>query len=229
MRTKLAPIAFSLALIGSLFSAQAQADELLFDYVGYDYESPDPNSAIFGEVGSGYNGVGFVPVMFSPLTPDTVNNQYTYHITGLISNTVTPVGSFVIIDYSGPGTLRVYEDSKNTGTAADYGINPPNGTAPSSFTDGTLFLEGSISAFQIILNTSTNSGSYEASYMATGGSQLGNIPVNKRTGWTFAGLTGNEINAPEGYAHQVDGQVFVTEITPVEPTTWGQIKNGFGR
>lgn len=208
-------------------AAPAAADVLLLDYVGYDYEDPDLNPGTFGELGAGYVGIGFLPVLFSPLVADTSTFEYTYILSGLTVSNVTPVGSFLIIDYAGPGTIKVYEDSKTLGTPGVYGINPPNATAPSSFTDGTLFVEGAITGFQIILNTATNSGSYEAVFEAVGGSQLVNIPLGQRDGWTFAGLTGNELNKPEGYEHQVDGQILVMDPVPVELKTWGSIKKDY--
>src|SRR5688572_13499964 len=91
----------------------ADAQSLLLDYVGYDYEDPDPNAAVFGEVGSGYVSLGLVPGLFAPLVADTTTNQYTYYISGLVSLSRTVVGDFVIINY-GPGSLSVYEDSKTT-------------------------------------------------------------------------------------------------------------------
>ncbi len=222
MRTS--ALALLLLLLGAAFATQAGAQTLLVDYLGYDYEFPNPDTTQFGEIGAGYVGLGEVPGLFSPLVADTSANQYTYYISGLTVSAVTPVGSFVIVDYSGPGTLDVYEDSKSTGTDALYGVYPPNGTAPSTFVDGTLFLRGNLTGFQIVLNTSTGSGSYSATFDATGGSQIGNIPVGQRSGWTFAGQTTNDINRPAGYAHQVDGQVFLN-ATPVRETTWGRLKN----
>ena len=214
----------TLGVLIGVSAPSANAQDLLFDYVGYDYESPDLDTNVFGEVGSGYVGLGFCPVLFAPLVVDTTTYEYTYEIVGLTSMTRSVFGDFVIIDYSGPGYLRIYEDAA---TAADYGINPPNGTAPASFTDGTMILEGELTAFQIVLNTANNTGSYEAVFTAVGGSQIGNIPVNQRDGWTFAGLTGNEINKPEGYDHQVDGQVLLNQPTPVENTSWSDIKRRF--
>jgi len=213
-------------LAAGLVAGAHASDQLLFDYVGYDYENPNPVPGTFGEVNSGYVGIGFVPVLFAPLVADTVLNEYTYEFGGLTSATVTPVGSYVIIDYSSPGFLRLYADSKGSGTHGTYGINPPNPDAPSTFNDGTLILEGELTGFQIVINTTTGSGSYNAAFKAVSGSQLGNLPLNQRNGWTFSGLTSNEINAPQGYYHQVDGQVFLSPPVTVEPTTWSRIKRG---
>ncbi len=215
-----------LVLIAALaLAAPVKADTLLFDYVGFDYESPDPNPATFGEAGSGYIGIGTVPGLFAPLVADTSSNQYTYIVSGLTPISLSTVGSYVIVDYSA-GTLSIYEDSKLTGTAADYGTAPPNATAPSSFTDGTLFLTGTLGGFQFVFNTATNTGSYNAAFTVTGGSQLANFPLYQRDGWTFAGASGNAIANPDGYLHQVDGQNFLGPV-PTRAASWGGIKAAY--
>jgi hypothetical protein len=206
-----------------LVPAGARAASLFFDYVGFDYEFPNPIPSTFGEPGSGYNGVGFVKNMFAPLAPDTATNQYTYVITGLAPTGSSTAGDYVIINY-GPGTISVYEDSKTSGTNADYGMNPPNAISPSSFSDGTLFIQGSLTGFQLVLNTLNGSGSYEAAFTVTGGSQYGNVPANQRTGWTFAGTSANAFNIPAGYTHQIAGQVLLNEPVPSHVVSWGALK-----
>ncbi len=202
----------------------ASAQTLLFDYVGFDYESPDPNPSTFGELGSGYVGLGEVPGLFFPLVADTANNWYTFRISGLTAINQNVVGPFIIVDYT-VGTLEVWEDSKNTGTLADYGTAPPNATAPSSFTDGTLFVSGPLTGFRFVFNTVSNSGSFDSDYAVTGGSQLGNlISFGQTSGWTFSGATSNALNIPGGYHHQIDGQTFLDRPVPAAPRTWGKIK-----
>src|SRR5262249_62265595 len=63
------------------FVPAARAQSLLFDYVGFDYESPNPNPATFGEPGSGYVGLGMVPALFAPLVSNTPPNAYTMRVT----------------------------------------------------------------------------------------------------------------------------------------------------
>ena len=208
-------------LAGSAHHARAQT--LLFDYVGFDFEDPNPQPATFGEFGSGYVSVGFVPGLFAPLVADTTTNEYTYVINGMTPSNITPIGTYIIIDYT-PGLLSVYEDSKTSGTPADYSTNPPNAIAPPTFTDGNLFVQGTLTGFQIVINTADGSGSYEGKFNVTSGSQLSNFPVNQRAGWTFAGLTGNALNIPQGYSHQVDGQTFLDKPVAAHQVTWGQIK-----
>lgn len=213
----------------ALSAAPAQAQTLLFDYVGFDFEFPDLNPAVFGDIGDGYQGIGEVPVLYAPLVYDQSTYQYTYHFDGLTTAVRTVVFPFVIIDYTGPGTLTIWEDLISGGTPAVYGTNPPNGTAPPSFIDGTEYLRGNLTNFRFILNTSNNTGSFEADFEAVGGSQIGNIPLNQRLGWTFAGATGNSLTIPEGYDHQIDGQTFLFPPTATRSGTWGDIKARYRR
>jgi hypothetical protein len=212
------------AVFGLAGPRAASAQTLLFDYVGFDYENPNPTPATFGELGSGYVGVGEVPGLFLPLVADTANNQYTYIMYGLTSINVQSVGPFLIVDYT-PGTLEVWEDSKATGTTGDFGSNPPNATAPSTFNDGTLFVSGPLTNFRFVFNIVSNSGSFDSDYAVTGGSQLGNlIAYQQTTGWTFSGATSNALNIPSGYYHQIDGQTFLNKPVPATKSTWGKIK-----
>jgi hypothetical protein len=222
MRLASAVFCFLLVVLAAA-PPRVEAATLLFDYVGYDYESPNPDVSQFGELGSGYVSIGEVPGLFGPLVADLATNTYTYHFSGLTSIARDVFGDFVVVTYSG-GTLSIYEDPTLGGTAPDYGANPPNGTAPGTFTDGTLFLTGTLQNFQIVFNTASQSGSYEGQFTATGGSQIGNIPVNQRDGWTFAGATSNSLDVPPGYAHQVDGQTFLDEPVHSQPSSWGRIK-----
>ena len=171
-------------------------------------------------------GLGTVPFLFSPLTSNTTLNEYTYVVSGLTSTGYSTVSSFRIISYSS-GTITIYEDSKSTGTTADYGTSPPNGVAPATFTDGTPILVGTLTNFQFVLNTANGTGSFEAVFNATGGTQFSNFPLNQRAGWTFSGSSGNALNIPEGYAHQIDGQTFLNAPVASRRTTWSRLKAAY--
>jgi len=230
MKRSMLRLLIALLAACALSAAPAQAQTLLFDYVGFDFESPDNNPALFGDIGDGYQGVGEVPVLYAPLVFDQTINQYTYHFDGLTASVRTVVFPFVIIDYTGSSaTLTIYEDAISGGTPAVYGINPPNGTAPPSFIDGTPFLVGNLTNFRFLLNTTNNTGSFEADFEAAGGSQIVNIPLNNRLGWTFAGATGNSLTIPDGYDHQIDGQTFLLPPTATRSGTWGDIKARYRR
>jgi hypothetical protein len=225
-RTAIALI-LGMFLLSAARAAAAPAQTLLVDYVGFDYESPNPDTTLFGEVGSGYVGIGFVTQLFAPLTSDTATYEYTYRISGLTSTARTVVGPYIVVDYSSPGYLWIWEDSKTTGTPATYGTYPPNATAPSTFVDGTLYLGAELHNFQFIFNTSTGTGSYEADYVPFNGTHYPEIPADQQTGWTFAGATENALNIPPGYLHQIDGQIFLNEPVPTVPSSWGGIKAKF--
>jgi hypothetical protein len=217
----------AVALACTALAPAAQAQQLLFDYVGFDYENPDLAPSTFGALGDGYRGVGFVPVLFAPLVSDQANNEYTYYFDGLVAVNRQVIGSFAVIDYAGPGTLTIYQDPKASGTPADYGTNPPSAVSPVTFTDGTPVLVGSLTNFRYILNLNTGSGSFEAVFTVTGGTQFGNFPANQLLGWTFAGTTQNTLSVPEGYDHQVDGQTFLNEPVPARSDTWGGLKRRY--
>ena len=225
MRSLVTTLLLAACAVLSLASA-ARADSLLFSYVGFDYEFPDPDPSTFGEAGSGYVGLGTVPNLFAPLVGDYSLNQYTFVIQGLTPTNTMPVGSFDIITYSA-GTVTIYEDSKASGTPADFAPDPPNGAVPGTFTDGTAILVGTLTSFQLIVDTTNGVGNFEAVFTASGGSQLGNFPLNQRTGWTFAGTTGEALNIPHGYAHQIVGQTLLGTPVAVRHVSWGQLKAGY--
>jgi hypothetical protein len=217
-------IVFVLLLACAVSVPAARAQTLLFDYVGFDYEDPNPNAVVFGDINEGYKGVGEVPFLDLPLVSDQATFQYTYFFSDLTVTSRNTVGPFIIINYT-TGKLRIYEDLRSTGTPGNYGVGPPpNGDSPSSFTDGTLILEGDLTSFQYVFNTVSNSGSFEGDFEAVAGSQIGNFPLDQRKGWTFAGTSGNSLTIPPGYAHQVDGQTFLNAPTLTRTGTWGGIK-----
>ncbi len=205
---------------------EARAQSLLFDYVGFDYELPDPLPGQFGEAGSGYVGLGTVPFLFAPLVANTMANEYTYVMSGLTSTGFLTVANFRIITYSA-GTISIYEDPKLGGTTADFGTNPPNAVAPGTFQDGTAICTGTLTSFTFVLDTSNGTGSFEAVFNVTGGTQLANFPLNQRAGWTFSGSSGNALNIPVGYDHQLDGQTFLDAPVKVQRTSWGRLKAGY--
>ena len=202
-----------------------RAQSLLFDYVGFDYEDPKAPGSQFGDAGNGYVGLGTVPFLFTPLVTNTTLNEYTYVMSGLASTGFVTVGPYRVINYSS-GTIKIYEDAKAGGTAADFGTLPPNTVAPPTFVDGTEILVGSLTNFQFAVDNSNGTGSFEAVFTVIGGTQFANF-AGQVAGWTFAGSTGNALNIPEGYAHQIDGQTFLNAPVNVKRTTWGRLKAGY--
>ena len=207
-------LALAIACIGAVQPARAQ--QLLFDYVGFDFENPDVDAANFGGIGDGYVGLGEVPFLDVPAFIPDPTKQYLYHLTGLVATTRVLGGSFAIIDYSEPGTLTVYEDSDGF----DY-------ANPASFTNGTAILVCTITDFRLVLDTSSGSGSYDSVLQVTGGSLLPNLPANQIDGWQFAGITASTVTIPPGYVHQVDGQTFLQPPTHSVALSWGRLKRTY--
>ncbi len=226
MKRLATPLCLFIGAMIALSPGAAHAQQLIIDYVGFDYEVPTPPPGQFGQLGSSYVGLGVVPNLFAPLVSDTSLNQYTYVVSGMTVASRQVFGDFVLINYT-PGTLSVYQDAKASGTPAVWAPNPPNAQAPGSFTDGSLYLQGTLSNFQFVLNTANGSGSYEAACIWDGGSNLSDIPAGDRTGWTFSGATSNALNIPQGYAHQIDGQNFIILATSTRRTTWGGLKSTY--
>lgn len=209
--------------------ARAHADQFLADFRGFDYE--DQNTAPgFGNVGDGYNSVGLV-IQVNPalLTIDNTANEYTYCFKNLTATATESAPPYLFVFYT-PGDFDMYEDGRSSGTPGDYGVNPPNGTSPSSFSDGVNILGGTVTNFVLTLDLSSGTGSFNGDIAFNRGTQSGSIPPAQLNGWTFAGLTsGGGTGTPAGYQHQVDGEIRVPDVTPATPKTWGQVKSTYRR
>jgi len=224
MRMKNYFVLMALGLVLTM-PARAHADQFLADFRGFDYEDPN-NSPGFGNVGDNYHSLGYITqVNPALLTCDFTNNEYTYQFKDLTAIATDAAPPFLFVFYA-PGRFRIFEDSKTSGTAADYGVNPPNATAPSTFTDGTLALGGVVSNFILTLDLTNNNGSFNGDITFDEGSQQGSIPPAQLNGWSFAGLTsGSGTGTPQGYSHQVDGEIRVPGVVPTYGTSWGMVKS----
>jgi len=210
-------VVVSVAVVAVL-AAAAWANVYLLDFQGFDYWSP----------ATCYNAVGDVTAVNSDyLTFDYGNNEYTFSLQNVCSVMVdsTSLAGLYIWSFVG-GTVDIYEDALVGGTARDYGINPPNATAPSTFEDGTLVLGGDFSMMTLVWNSFTGEGSLEGTMDLNRGSQLANIPMDQRTGWTLAALrdVDGSIPTPEGYNWQIDGYLEISDPIAVQPKSWGQLK-----
>jgi len=169
-------------------------------------------------VGDEYSIVGVLNDIEAPLIWDTDNYSYTFYVQDLVSLGETVFGDLHLVSYSG-GLFTIYVDWLPSN--ADYGVNPPNATSPSTFTDGiSTYLDGVFTAFNMTLNTATSSGSFNGTLNFTGGDVF---PLLQGTdGWTFgANVAGI---SPEGYDLFINGDVFLT-IVGVEETSFGSIKS----
>jgi hypothetical protein len=225
---KRAALLLLLALSVIAVPAFAQSDVLLLGFSGFDYESPNP-SPTYLALGEGYNTLGFVTSFGAYLAPyvNSTANEYTYHYYDLTVDTYYYDGSSLYVTFVNPGRGRFFEDSRATGTAALYGVAPPNATAPSRFIDGTLILGGRIDDLGLWYdyNPFAPQGGFVGLLTLDEGTLLGHIPPEQRAGWTIAGLAGQpNPSVPDGYDHQVSGEVRIPGSVPAAHRTWGALK-----
>jgi hypothetical protein len=175
-------------------------------------------------VGDVMYGVGDITDVFFPLAWDTNLYQYTWYAWGLTSLGESVNGTEVTVLYVG-GEFQIYvDDFAPSGTNRDYGSNPPNATAPSTFTDATNgdpnYLHGNFTSFQVVYNTASNDGNWEGTLYFNSGTYVNN--VGAQNGYTFTATLGPPF-PPEGYALEGAGDIFL-EPNSTEPTSWGNIK-----
>src|SRR5512140_557133 len=209
--------ALTAALLLSLAVAipPAGADQFLVDFTGNDWTWPVANDLARPGNYYEYNArVGAANAAY--LTLNTATTEYT-----------VVLGYNVIAHYVN-GRITINGDDKSTGTPSTFnlfGDCDPN-TDRLSFTDGQIILDGNFTSFDIIFDTTTGDGNLAGETNWGAGSQLGNIPVGQRTGWTFGATGIRSGGTPCGYIWQVDGNCVLQEQVPVEHTTWGAIKAG---
>lgn len=231
---------FFTACLGLAASAQAQIpNETLFGFTGFDYQivglpmntvigTPPTEDAFLDNVGDGYAAVGFVTSFASLLAPsvDQVNNEYTFHLSGGVVNQVAFAGGFLEVVFNPGARLRLYEDPVLGGaSAAVYGVNPANATAPSSFNDGTLILGAALSNLHLFYDYGTNTGAIDANATLDEGTLLGTIHPARRSGWLLSGEAGRPNGTiPAGYEHQLSGDVQIPGATKTAHQSWGAVK-----
>ena len=216
-----------LAYAGPAFAEGAE-DELLFSYTGFDYEDPD-FSGTYLDLGEGYRVVGFVTSVGPLLQPwvDFSLYEYTVYVRDLTVNGRFFTFPNLTVTFANNGRGSYYEDEfpVNGGTAADYGVNPPNATAPSTFIDGAEQITGDVDLFVLVYNFTTNQGSFAGNMTIDGGDDLIYVPPSQRAGWILGGLLGPpNATIPAGYDHQVDGECRIPGKTPTAHKTWGAVK-----
>lgn len=195
----------------------------------YFYEpNATPSSSTSG---SELRIVGIVSAFGPPLEFLDANDpskDYTFLISGLISNGTTTVGSpgtqFYVTTYTG-GTVELYE---GTPRDAVFDPNPPNDNVPSTFTDGTLLLRGTISGFFTQTNdfTTFDTGNSEGHITWTGGSLIDYVggEADPCPALFTGGMTWYPPVMIEGYLFRHDGKIDHECPTESRTSTWGRMK-----
>jgi hypothetical protein len=220
-------------------SAQCISPTLIkFDNDTFAYETNYNNATYMSAVGSQLTVVGIITCFGPPLDFLNANmpaKQYTVWLTGLTSmGTVAVVGppNTWNTSYStGSAQFFIFEDSSTPApTAATLPPNPPNATVPSTFTDGTIILSGTIDYFHTLITQGSTghwSGSFNALYTATGGTQypkVGGAQANLNGLWCSLGTGVSQCSLPAGYSAHPSGKFDQPSSTPARPSTWGRMK-----
>jgi hypothetical protein len=213
MMKKVTILAFALlALAAPVANAQVQQ---ILHMSGNSFETggfPPSN------LGDEFQAVGILNDIEEPLVWDTLNYSYTWYTRELASIGEVIIGTTRIVTYSG-GLLTVYVDFLPSNH--DYGVNPPNATSPSTFTDGiSMYLDGNFTDFTLTYNHATAQGQFVGTLSFTGGDVF--PLLSQPDGWTFgANIAGF---SPSGYDLELNGDVGLY-IVSTEEKSWGSIKN----
>jgi hypothetical protein len=169
-------------------------------------------------LGDEFQAVGILNDIDAPLVWDTANYSYTWHVRELSSLGEVIIGTTRVVTYDG-GLLTIYVDFLPSNH--DYGVNPPNATSPSTFTDGfSTYLDGFFTDFTLTFNMVTSTGSFTGTLTFTGGDVYSLLTDPE--GWTF----GSNIAGfgPTGYDLELNGDVYLQGPVSTEEASWGSIK-----
>ena len=225
----LAPAALLIALL--MASTSVAGSEFLFNGNANYFPVVDQLNSEMAVNGI-LSTVGGVP---TPIPVDMDNFEYTIHIEGMMVASVVnfdpPPFPRISESFNG-GAIYIYEDSKATGTAADYAF-------PATFVDGSMILMAVVDdgwSMMLIDGTATPPGVYTGSGSGTcdftGGSRLGELIAAEYylQDWFFAGLDISDDNPPSTPVPANFDRSFKTKLvppndpTPSEDSTWGQVK-----
>ena len=176
--------------------------------------------------------VGIISAFGPPLAfldATDLSKDYTFYISGLISNGTATIGppatEFYVTTYTG-GTISIYE---GTPRDAVFDPNPTNPNVPSTFVDGTLLLSGTVSGFFTQTNNFTTfmTGNAEGNITWTGGSLIGYVggEANPCPALFTGGMTWLPSVMIPGYLFRHDGKIDHECPTPTRSSTWGRMKS----
>lgn len=215
-------------------SAQCVPGVLLDWDQGFVYHTSYTPATFTAAPGSQVTMVGRLVALCGPLSSLDANDpvkEYTIVLTGeTTAGTTKPTATRWTTSYNVSPQFFVYEGSpKDTPDPASMPASPPNATVPSTFTNGTLILSGTMTNFrtQIVLLSGNYSSTMTGNFQITGGSLAGAF-VGTGDGlltgtWCPSGSGGGLCSLPTGYSNVSNGK-FDIPVTPANGSTWGAIK-----
>jgi hypothetical protein len=177
--------------------------------------------------GGEFKMVGIVSafdVPFGDLNALDPTREYTFYLSGLISNGTVAIGppatTFYETHFTG-GTFELYEDLSPESAFAPF---PPD---VSTFIDGTPLLTGAFTSFVVQSNnfTAFQTGNIEGALNWTGGSLLPRAQAGGCTGLLTGGMTWRSTVVIPGYLFRHDGKMDLQCPTSAHESSWGRIKS----
>lgn len=216
MKNTFAPFTLLSVLLVAVCALPAVGQVYSVDYLGYGWEQAVPVKAAGDEL----RILSVADNVDPAFGVDLGTEELTLYVYGLISQGPVDFYGNTMVNYTG-GYLEIYQDG---GQNADWGINPPNPTAPGTFVDGSLFFAGSFTAFTMFFDPSGSYGSFEGTLDGIGGSIIADVCSNCVYTWGGAFTMDAGAQIPEGYDLQIDGVFEIDSAVPSEPTSWGAVK-----
>lgn len=199
-------------LITLMLLGQAALATSAFAVQMFDFDAQATMPAGVGGAAAAYGRIVNGQAVATPIPLDFANYEYTIVVTGLTLD-VYGTTSF----FSG-GVVAIYQDNA---TSSDW-------ASPATFSDGTAILTGTLATFQRSMFTSTL-GSGTGFVDWTGGSLLGQLALEDRTGWPFltsVSRAASQVQA--GYTERWDGKVEPQqEVVATEQLSWSELKAGY--
>lgn len=209
------PLILSLVLV-AVFAVPAMGQVASIDYIGFGFET---GGFFPSEPGDQLVVTAIADNADAEFEVDLAMDELTFHVYGLISTGQTDMAGNTMINFTG-GTLDIYQDGSQN---ADWGINPPNPTSPSTFNDGTLFFRGAFTAFTMYVTPDGN-GSFEGNLDAQAGTMIDGSCSGCVYTWGGSFTTAAGAQIPEGYDLQIDGVFQIDASVSNETSNWGSVK-----
>lgn len=202
-------IASLLAILATCPGVLHAADPPNFDFLGHVVSVPSQSGQTL-TLYAVINNNGVVP---TPIPFDFANAEHTLVLEATLSNSNGNRQQYT------PASVRLYSDA-GPATAHDF-------ANASTFTDGTLVLEGAFRGNLTRQRFSALLGSIGGSIDWTGGSRVGELGDNA-SDWSFGGGTSQTLPRPGGYAETWDGLIQQGAVA-VDQQTWSAVKDLFKR
>lgn len=221
----------AVALAACAIAAPSQAGPIIDWDPAYFYTNPavTPTSS---PAGTQLFIVGTISAFGPPLQFLNANDptkDYTFYLHGFTSlgtvpTLIPPFGTAYVATYD-PGFIEIYE---GTPRDAVFDINPPNANVPSTFTNGTLILSGTVTSFYTQTNdfSTFQTGNAEGTITWTGGTLLSYVSQGGQPCPSLftGGLSWQPGVMIEGYLFRHDGKIDLDCPTPARTSTWGKVK-----